>query len=288
MNPLIIWIVGITVTLLVALCDYLLGWGARPTVEAVHRTIALALTTLILTAIVDLRTETDGNIVELRAEMNRRLNDLSPGLEATNAERLRATVLNLLDTDKNVVAGGTLEELYKQELRDFDIRMKGFREGHFHVDMSGIPRFMMQVLPTAKKEVLATSYVDMGGWWEQPWGEQYQKANLALADRHVKITRLFIFNSRAESRAPDACSTMQDERKHGIAVKVALKESLPRNFLQDVIVIDETLAGRLELTENRSPLGANFYADTYTIDSIKSDTQSLLLQASDFTGCATK
>jgi hypothetical protein len=247
----------------------------------------LALITLVFTAMLDMRTEADTDIVGLRNEMNRRLDDLSPGLQATNAERLRATVLNLLDTDKHIANGGTLDELYRKELRDFDVRMKDFREGHFHIDIAGIPQFMMQVLPGAKKEVLATSYVDMSGWWQQPWGVQYQKANLALADKHVKITRLFIFNSEGESRKTDICSTLQEERSHGIIIKVAIKQSLPANFLQDVIIIDDNLAGRLELTENRAPLGANFYTDMYSIGRIRSDIQSLLLQASDFGGCNT-
>jgi hypothetical protein len=146
---------------------------------------------------------------------------------------------------------------------------------------------MVAALTSAKSSVIATSYVNPGDWWNNAWGKEYQRLNLAAADRGVHVTRAFIYS--AISEVNDMCTIIKDQKKHGIEIRVVDRSSFKEGSPPDITVIDDSLAGSMSLSDRRTAGGANFYTDDFNLNKHKKDFQSVLYNAHELDdGCRVK
>jgi hypothetical protein len=156
----------------------------------------------------------------------------------------------------------------------FNIRLKGLEnnfnmmaEGQFRVDQSEMPDFALELMKTAKKRILCTSYVQFNDWWNTPWGLKYEQLNEEDVKKGVKITRIFIFSTKDSFEGAKKYMSMQ--KKAGIDVRYAMTQDLSMKLTSDMIVIDDGLAGELRLTPDKGMKEAQFYIRPSDIDEIK-------------------
>jgi len=210
----------------------------------------------------------------------------SPALDIVRNQRLRPIALNLLETDKKVGTNNYLNRYFETELSQINNDLTSIGEGRFELKSGDLNQFMIAAFTSAKNSVLATSYVNPGDWWNNAWGKEYQRLNLDAADRGVHITRIFIYSS--DSEIHDMCALMNDQQKHGIEIKVVDRSALGNVSPPDVIIIDDSIAGSMSLSDRRTAGGADFYTTDFSINRLKKDFQSVLYAARDFKGCPTR
>jgi hypothetical protein len=151
----------------------------------------------------------------------------------------------------------------KIRLESLQEQFDAMAQGRFIVDEAEMPVFNMEMIRTAKREIRTTNFIGISRWWEQPWGERYELANEAAAERKVRITRTFIF-SKAED-VPIAAAIMTRQAKKGIAVRYALLREL-QPLTGDVIAIDGVLVGEHRIIPGRGLSEALFSVNAGDIE----------------------
>ena len=127
-----------------------------------------------------------------------------------------------------------------------------------------MPDFALEMVKSAKKSILATSYVQFKEWWDEPWGKRYEDLNRdAVQQRHVDITRIFIFSNTAEFQ--NALSHLKAHKQDGIKIEYAMASNLNVKITSDMVVVDDRLAGELRLTPDKGMKEAMFYSNSQDI-----------------------
>ena len=127
-----------------------------------------------------------------------------------------------------------------------------------------MPDFALEMVKSAKKSILATSYVQFKEWWDEPWGKRYEDLNRdAVQQRHVDITRIFIFSNTAEFQ--NALSHLKAQKQDGIKIEYAMASNLNVKITSDMVVVDDRLAGELRLTPDKGMKEAMFYTNSQDI-----------------------
>lgn len=103
----------------------------------------------------------------------------------------------------------------------------------------------MKEILEIRREIQATSYVDAESFWSSVAGENYFQTNIELANRGVKITRVFIGDRATLSRLE---SLIRRHRKAGVRVLVALAEEIPLQLCEDYLIGDQRILVQLDLT----------------------------------------
>jgi hypothetical protein len=125
------------------------------------------------------------------------------------------------------------------------------------VDQAGLPQFLIDMIRSAKTQIVATSYAQSASWWDQPWGKRYESENAEAAKRGVKVTRTFLFANESELDA--IRPLLSKEVDAGITVKYAFVGNLHTQLVSGLVVIDNGLAGELHLTPAKGVKEAEFY-----------------------------
>jgi hypothetical protein len=127
-------------------------------------------------------------------------------------------------------------------------------------------------IPSAKKifeladpnsTILATSYVNKDNWWYTIQGKEYLKYNYDfIRTKRGTIKRIHIFANDDEYNFYK--ELMRDEKKNGIDVNFVYVNEIPKelnyNLKQDIILLGRSLAGKLELNDERVPQLIHYYA----------------------------
>jgi hypothetical protein len=151
--------------------------------------------------------------------------------------------------------------------------------GRFVVDQAGLPQFLLDMVKSAKKQIVATSYAQPASWWDQPWGKLYESENEEAVKRGVKVTRTFLFANEAELNA--IRPLLSKEVNAGIKVKYAFVANLHADLVNGLVVIDDSLAGELHLTPTKGVKEAVFYTRTNDIEGVRGRINEVQSEAQD-------
>ena len=228
-------IIGLAVTLLGALAAYF-----RSDFE--HRkTNALLVSVLgiVLTLLIGLRFESLPRLFELHTMSD----------QIKQHERLEEVVKKLHRAMTTVEDSRhkSLQELLFVRFDRLENYLGEIANGRFIVDEKDVLSFAMKLIDNATKSFTATSYVRIDRWWDTPRGREYEERNLtAVENRGVRVERIFIFDS--ETDYDSAVSWMENQREGGIHVATVMSSDLGPGPVKDLVVIDDQIAGELELT----------------------------------------
>jgi hypothetical protein len=153
-------------------------------------------------------------------------------------------------------------------------------QGRFVVDESEMPEFALELIKSAKKRILATSYVQVTKWWETPWGKQYEDLNEKKAKGGVTITRIFIFSTKDEMGKIE--DLMRADKNAGIEIKYAYANDLNYRITSDMIVIDDNLSGELRLTPDKGMTVAEFMTKPGDISETERRINSVDVQSASY------
>lgn len=231
-----------------------------------HRTAFVAATCVVLTLLLSLRYQLLPAIQEDLA--------LQALGNANDETRKLFTMLAEAPSDHSQPFMNYIVQSRMESLNDY---YNNLDTGRFSVSPEDLPQFLLSMLNSANKEIIATSYAEPASWWNEPWGKSYEAANEAAAARKVKVTRTFLFTSQADLDA--IRPLLLQEVKAGIDVKWAFVESLPPNLVNGMVVIDSGFAGKLLLTPQRAVKEADFFTQQNDIDQIKNSIDQVQLQA---------
>jgi hypothetical protein len=167
-------------------------------------------------------------------------------------------------------------------LNSLDDYFDGLGQGQFVVDQAGLPQFLLEMIKSAKTQIVATSYAQPASWWDQPWGKRYESENEEAVKRGVKVTRTFLFANQAELDAIKPL--LSKEVDAGITVKYAFVKDLHADLVNGLVVIDDSLAGELHLTPAKGVKEAVFYTQTNDIGTVAGRISQVQSQAQDLGG----
>lgn len=200
-------------------------------------------------------------------------------------------VKNLVDklVKANKVATDSEEVMVKELLRirfeNLTSFLDNFERRQFDITENDLPRFCLELARTAKESFHASSYVRMDEWWNKPWGEEYEMLNIAAVKRGVQVSRTFIF-SKPETLDRDTWHSLIDhmktEYRGKIEVRVVKSSDLIDDLTSDMVVVDDRIAGELELTPDKSFKKATFYTNESQVRRIKNNLQNLRVNSREF------
>jgi hypothetical protein len=259
----VVWIIGTIISLLFVV----LTWR-QSSAPKVNSLIA-GLIGLLLTIAVDVRL----SIYSLNDVFKERDEKMAavfgPMYKAAQSDVLRPVVFGLLDTQERLQerANDVLSRVYSARLEQVAESLFPMQSGRMEVDERDLLSFTTLVIRSAQVSVDATSYVDPATWWTSGLGPQYLVANSDAITRGVKIRRIFIFRDTAECLA--ARDILSDQLALGVDLYVAFEGNLPSSSRADVIIVDNALSGRMDLS-NRAGRGAVFLSDEFSIREVQS------------------
>jgi hypothetical protein len=274
------WMIGVVLSILIVLYERFLGEAATLK-AAVHQHAVTGLVVITLAVCVDLRIDQTRRFEDLRSEMLSTMDTFVPGVQSGSNDDVKGTVLGVFGTYQKVKDNPMLMGLFVRELGDLNTRLRDIRDGRFTVNADDLPQFIIRALENSRASVEATSFVQFDQWWATSFGGKYQETNKALTKRHVKVERIFIFVNVSDYVR--ACPIIQEQKRNSIDVRVIVAPAGKR--FDDLIIIDNDLAGKLDLTDDRQVRGADFYTDRFSIDDFKNRYQKLLIDAQPFVRC---
>jgi hypothetical protein len=276
------WIIGILISVAIVLCERFFG-TAKTIKAAAHQHLVTSLVVITLALCADFKTEQAQRFSELRAEMLKTMDTFVPGIQSGSNEDVRSTVSGVLGTYQRVKDNQMLMGLFSRELGDLNRGLRDIRDGRFAVAPEDIPQFMIRALETSRTSVQATSLVRFDRWWSTSFGGKYQELNKALARRGVKVERIFIFHSRDDY--VKACPVLEEEKRNAIDVRVIVEPLAGKERFEDLVIVDDNLAGKLDLTGDLEIRGADFYTDGYSINDFRRRYQGFTIDAHPFEKC---
>ena len=167
----------------------------------------------------------------------------------------------------------------KDRLNSLQQQFEQIAAGRFSVSESEMPVFNVRMIESARKSVEATNYIGLSRWWEQAWGEQYERANEAAIKRGITITRVFIFAGGNEMSVAKTIMTL--EANSGIHVRYALQADLPP-FTGDVVLVDGTLEGQHQIVPGKGISEAVFSANPSDIKEAEFSFQNIETNSREF------
>ena len=149
---------------------------------------------------------------------------------------------------------------YRQRLRtDFgDIKQKS----SLTIGLNPFERISLTMIKDyVVSEVLATSSSPV--WWDSAFGKIYEQANKTLLEHNPNVRIIRIFRYRNTGEFASLKKHMLDQCEAGIDVRTAL---ITGEVSADYIVVDNSYAGVLALTNDRNP---TFSFDQGDVQNIK-------------------
>ena len=136
----------------------------------------------------------------------------------------------------------------KSALSECQDALHNLVEGRMSVPPLSEYSFGVKEILEIRREIQATSYVDAESFWSSVAGENYFQTNIELANRGVKITRVFIGDRPTLSRLE---ALIRRHRKAGIRVLVALVEEILLQLFEDYLIGDQRILVQLDLGPGR-------------------------------------
>lgn len=153
-------------------------------------------------------------------------------------------------------------------------------KGRIRVDREDIVRFSFKIVDSASKKITATSFVQRSEFWDTPAGRSYLKKNKDAIDRGVIIKRLFIF--RDKKHLEENKKVLENQKRMGIDVWFALITTMKLQFDEDLILVDDNIAGRLSLTPTQGMAFATFYFSRPDIQEVFREFENVIVFAAQF------
>lgn len=129
------------------------------------------------------------------------------------------------------------------------------RSGSIEIAVKDIASMALTLarLANEQERVIVTSYVSTEDFWTKPSAQRYLAANRELiADRNVKIVRIFLFDTpqAAEKSRPE----MDKQYAADIEVRTALTEELEMDLKRDMFLLGDRLAAEYVMTADRKDI----------------------------------
>ncbi len=168
-----------------------------------------------------------------------------------------------------------MREYSKRYYKSYLSHLEDLAHQAYTVDGAELLAFSQRYIAAAQKEIIATSYVRVNGWWRGEQGRQYHEVNRRLiADQHVRITRFFIVDDEDELHEIRDLVAMQQDI--GVQVYVIIKAKHPSyRHAEDLILIDGVKAGRLVLSSDREPISARMTTNPDDVESVRAAIERL-------------
>lgn len=170
-------------------------------------------------------------------------------LKILNHDSLYTTLEKYFDAKKSLENDGDvfLSGLFEKSVNRFSQSIRAAAEGRFLVSSEDLPAVVVDLIRQARREIIATSYVNSLEFWETPWGKIYAAENYSAVQRGVRVRRVFIVKDQDELKRLQPL--INDQLNHGIDVFVAKRDNLSVKFSEDAIKIDNRLVGILALRD---------------------------------------
>lgn len=270
--PNVYEIAGLVVTIGAGLATYFRTSADK---DSLRHTFFVAVLCTVLTLLVGIRY---GVIPEIASQLKlqRQMSGCDGACELFG--RYSTTVTNLK-------AQHDSDSLIAQE---FEVRrvammedLGNFSSGTFEVSRHEMPSFAIRMVESTKATIKATSYVASSDWWSTPWGKRYSAANYsAIKEKGVKIERTFIFSEVSEFEAMR--KLLDEQQKQGIVINVVLAADLGP-VVNDLVVIDDAIAGELTLTPEKSMNAAVFFTNVDDIARVDRKLHQIAVHAQPYT-----
>ncbi len=116
-------------------------------------------------------------------------------------------------------------------------------------------------------------------WWKTNIGQAYFQANVNAVERGVRITRIWIYD---EATLIDLQNVIMQQHNAGIETHVILPDQLPRDLLEDYMIVDEQILIKLELLSNSYAKSEVISTNEIEVDRARSNYSLLLRYAIPF------
>jgi hypothetical protein len=153
-------------------------------------------------------------------------------------------------------------------------RLDEYAQGTFIIRSSEMSEYAPLLITTAKSEVFATSAVTPDKWWGTSMGRAYAQANYdAVQTRGVKITRVFLVKDDKELQT--LLPLIREHLFHKISACYIYKRTLDQDSDQDLVSVDDKVAGELVLRGSEGFQEARFYFNETKARAFKQHIQQL-------------
>ena len=154
----------------------------------------------------------------------------------------------------------------------------GLGEGRMTVNTRSKYTYGVTGISAATRGIKAVAYADIA-WWKSNPAEAYILSNIEAVKRGVDIVRVWIYDKDVLARYKDV---IERQKQAGIHTYVATPDQLPRDFLEDYMVVDERVLVRLELTLDGQSKAELISVNPIEIDKALSNFDGLLRYARPF------
>ena len=265
-------VVGAIITIIVAIITYFKSRNRKSDV------LLVSILGGILTIMVGLRFDAIPTI--------RNVHSLSVNLHADSEVMELAELLlkaNSVARGSNEPLVGTLLAHRFRVLRPY---LEAFSNERFEITERDLPAFTMDLIENAEESFRATSYVRLDEWWNQPWGNSYELANIDAVKRGVEVSRTFIFSGSDtvdNSIMENAVDHMKTQLQNGIKIYFVDANRLRNELTSDIVLIDNRLAGELVMTPARSFSAATFFTEDDEVERIRKALDEIqIIHATEF------
>ena len=170
--------------------------------------------------------------------------------------------------------------ILSRRLKSIDDAFTILEDEKYVVQRQEMPEFALRLLKSSNNSIIATSYVSSEEWWSKPWGRNYCELNYDLVEKGIKISRVFIISDSSEYGIIEPL--MIEQVNNGVEVLFVFSKDVDFRVTHDMIVIDNKIAGQLELTPEKGLKEAEFFEAIDDINNVRDRITSLIAQSQTF------
>lgn len=152
----------------------------------------------------------------------------------------------------------TLTKIADSSIQNLRSTFEQLAQGTYQINAEELPTYLLPMVKNCKKSFYATQYVFPEKFWGQYWAPQYFDENIqAVKERKVDLLRIFIIDpTDGPEQAKVLDALIQKHISNGIALRLIDRDQYLKSHnnndedLQDVLIVDDQLAGFLLLNRN--------------------------------------
>lgn len=234
----IILLIGVSASIAIAFFGY---FHAKSVSEA----IIVGLLSIIVTLLIELIRGT----VESREQV---LKILALTQQVSDDDFLRSRIVSVVESF-SIISSGKYQTLFleegKRSLTGCSDSLKNLADGTFLIDEERRMRILVDLLERARpgETILATSYVNLGDWWERELGQRYLQANYKAVKRGVEIKRVFIVRQDEEE---DVYKFIDEQRSNSINVRVVKESSVKSHLKENFFLVENSILSYSEYSRD--------------------------------------
>lgn len=242
-------------------------WSSEPTHIKNWRAIVFGVVAASFSAVLLLSYRIDA--------ANRQLIETASVIGSTESIRVISEFINAREASYRTHP--FLGEVLTSQFDRFSAAVGAAKNGLYNVSIQQLPVVAISIIEKTNRTVRATSYVNDDEWWNTSWGRAYLDENRrAVKERNVKIERVFILRTEQDLQTKRAL--LKANADAGVKVSYVLASDLQEPFSEDVILIDDQVAGVLNLN-GQSARSVQFSANKDFLDRVRGVLRIAFVQA---------